>query len=121
MVDIYKYNNKMSVLTKQERKFDLTFAIVIPKSITMDYDTFMDNYMEGEDEEVKIKIWKALVKEAMENKYEEIDLGEAESEEWDDRMDDMTPIENHIEKVKEEEEEGWEGERYEERIIVSKK
>jgi hypothetical protein len=102
---IYKYNNKMSVLSQEELKFDLTFAIMIPKSITMSYDDFMDNYMEGEDEEVKKKVWKALVKKAMENKHEEINLGEAEHEEWNERMDDMTPIEDHIEEVKDEIEE----------------
>lgn len=112
----------MSVLTEEERNFDLTFSIKVPKSITMSYGDFLADFMRGEDKEVQERVWKALVKKAMENKYEEIDLGEAEFEEWDDRMDDMSPIENHVEEVKDEVEETLENEEKKETyIIVSKK
>jgi hypothetical protein len=62
----------------------------------------MSDYMRGEDEEIKIKVWKALVKKATENKYDEINLGEAENEEWNERNDDMTPLEDHIDEVADE-------------------
>jgi len=121
MADIYKYNNKMSVLTEEERNFDLTFSIKVPKSITMSYGDFLADFMRGEDKEVQERVWKALVKKAMESKYEEIDLGEAEFNEWDFN-DDMSPIENHVDEVRDEVEETLEKEeKKEERIIVSKK
>jgi hypothetical protein len=82
----------------------------------------MSDYLEGEDKEVKIRVWKSLIRKAQKNKYDEIDLGEAEHEEWSDRMDDMTPIQNHIEEVRDKVEEKMENEeKKEERIIVSKK
>ena len=119
---IYKYNNKMSVLTEEQINFELTFAIMVPKSITITYEDFMSDYLEGEDKEVKIRVWKSLIRKAQKNKYDEIDLGEAEHEEWSDRMDDMTPIQNHIEEVRDKVEEKMENEeKKEERIIVSKK
>ena len=112
----------MSVLTKDELEFEVTIAIMVPKSITMDYETFSSDFLDGEDEEVKIKVWKALIKKAKKNKYDEIDLGEVEHEELNARMDDMTPIDNYIEELKDEVEETLENEeKKEERIIVSKK
>jgi len=92
----------MSVLTEDEKKIEIAFTIQVPKTKMMSYEDFMSDYMCGEDEEIKMKVWKALVKKATENKYDEINLGEAENEEWNDRMDDMTPLEDHIDVVADE-------------------